>query len=63
MGIDLVQWTNTYLYSYSLDTSSLFNDTAGLTNISTLTIAETVTDVTNTVVIPFVMSFRMTTAH
>ena len=39
MGIDLVQWTNTYLYSYSLDTSSLFNDTAGLTNISTLTIA------------------------
>ena len=39
MGIDLVQWTNTYLYSYSLDTSFLFNDTAGLTNISSFTIA------------------------
>ena len=39
IGIDLVQWGFTYMYFYSIDTSSQFNDTAGVTNIQSKTIS------------------------
>lgn len=63
IGIDTVLFANTYLHFYSLDTSSLFNDTAGVTDISNYNVSESISDFGKAVVIPLVMSFKITTAH
>jgi hypothetical protein len=63
IGIDVVIFANTYLYFYSIDTSGLFNDTVGVTDITSYSISQSISDFNNAVVVPMVMSFKITTTH
>jgi hypothetical protein len=63
IGIDVVAFANTYLYFYSIDTTGMFDDVANITNTTTFTIAETVADFGNAVVMPMAMSFKISTTH
>jgi len=63
IAIDVIQFANTYLYAYSIDTSSMFNDTSGVMDISSYNISETISDFSNAVVVPIVMSFYISTSH
>lgn len=63
IGLDLTLVANTYLYYYSIDTSGLFNDTNGVSKITTNSITQTISDYSKAVVTPIVMSFSVTTSH
>ena len=39
IGIDIVLFANTYLYFYSIDISGIFNDTVGVTDITSYSIS------------------------